>query len=274
MKFPFTIVETIATIAIGATAFVAFRTPEISKQVMGKSLTAIQSVQIDAPTPPVVAISKKNPVARTPVTNKLIATKLMGSYRCYSYNVSGGGGGNCRLFAPIVLKKDGTYSMSSEKGTYSASGNMVILSGSKLRGPGTVIDGNKLRFEYDYNGWHHTLTYLREEGINPEEKTSTSKSKIVILDLTMTFPKGYGIDWFNAVELVPHSDGVLTYFAIAYAENRSTLKAYFNAVKKLKSGDIYDVFASTGTDRVKIGSVDLVNSTGGETAITIAAQVQ
>ena len=66
----------------------------------------------------------------------------------------------------------------------------------------------------------------------------------------------------------------MTYFATAYAENRSTLKAYFNAVKELRSGNIYDIFASTGTDRVKIGSVDLTNSTGGETAVTIAAQVQ
>ena len=252
MKTSFIVLGTVATVAIATAGFVVSRAPEISQQVSSKPSDAMKQ----------------------PVTDKRIATKLAGSYRCYSYNVSGGGGGNCRLFAPIVLKADGTYSMSSEKGTYRVSGDTVILSESKLRGPGSVIDGNKLRFEYDYNGWHHTLTYLREEAATTENRPSTPKSKIVVLDLTMTFPQGYGIDWFNAVELVPRSGGTLTYFATAYAESRSTLKAYFNAVKELKSGDVYDIFASTGTDRVKIGSVDLTTSTGGETAVTIAAQVQ
>lgn len=98
------------------------------------------------------------------VTDSLVFAKtkssLAGSYRCWSYNVSGGGSGNCRLFAPIVLKGDGTYSISSERGTYKVKGNIITLSKSKLRGAGKIIDGNKIRFEYDYNSKHHTITYL------------------------------------------------------------------------------------------------------------------
>ncbi|GEM_PF-6150038 len=98
------------------------------------------------------------------VTDSLVFAKtklsLDGSYRCWSYNVSGGGSGNCRLFAPIVLKSNGTYSVSSERGTYKVKGSIITLSKSKLRGAGKIIDGNKIRFEYDYNSRHHVVTYL------------------------------------------------------------------------------------------------------------------
>ena len=84
--------------------------------------------------------------------------QVPGQYRCWSYNVSGGGG-SCRLAPPLVLNSDGTYQMSSERGTYKVQGAKVILSESRIRGPGTLQDGNRIVFEYDYKGMHHTVTY-------------------------------------------------------------------------------------------------------------------
>jgi hypothetical protein len=84
---------------------------------------------------------------------------LAGQYRCWSYNVSGGGG-SCRLAPPLVLNSDGTYQMSSEKGTYKVEDGKVVLSESKIRGPGKLEAGNHIVFEYDLKGMHHTVTYL------------------------------------------------------------------------------------------------------------------
>ncbi len=82
-----------------------------------------------------------------------------GHYRCWSYNVSGGGG-SCRLAPPLVLNSDGTYQMSSEKGTYKVQDGKLVLSASKIRGPGKLEGGNRIVFEYDFKGMHHTVTYL------------------------------------------------------------------------------------------------------------------
>ncbi len=81
-----------------------------------------------------------------------------GTYRCLSYNVSGGGG-SCRLAPPIVLKPDGTYDISGEHGTYEIKGDQIFLSESKIRGPGKIRAGNQLMFEYNYRGMQHTVTY-------------------------------------------------------------------------------------------------------------------
>lgn len=87
--------------------------------------------------------------------------RLAGRYDCWMQNV-GGSGGHCATGTPpIILNADGTYSMSREKGTYTVKGDTVVLSESKLRGPGHLRDGNKIVFEYDYQGLHHTVTYLR-----------------------------------------------------------------------------------------------------------------
>ena len=87
------------------------------------------------------------------------AQSIAGQYRCASYSVSFGGG-TCRGAPPLVLNPDGTYQMSSEKGTWKARDGVVELSESKTRGPGKLADGNRIVFEYDYKGQHHTLTYL------------------------------------------------------------------------------------------------------------------
>ena len=88
--------------------------------------------------------------------------KLAGRYRCWSFNV-GGRGGRCTS-PPIILNEDGTYSMSSEKGTWKVKGDQVILSASKIRGPGKLNkEGNQIVFEYTTNGLRQTVAYLRQE---------------------------------------------------------------------------------------------------------------
>lgn len=87
--------------------------------------------------------------------------KLVGTYRCWQFNVSGGGG-SCRFAPLLVLKENREYTMSSEKGTYKVNGNTLKLSNSKIRGNGIISsDERTIRFEYVYKGLHHTVTYLR-----------------------------------------------------------------------------------------------------------------
>src|ERR1039457_5470609 len=85
------------------------------------------------------------------------AQSIAGQYRCWSF-ISGGSGSCIPLL--LVLNSDGTYQMSSEKGTYKVQEGKVVLSESKIRGPGKLAAGNRIVFEYDLNGVHRMVTYL------------------------------------------------------------------------------------------------------------------
>ncbi len=197
-------------------------------------------------------------------------TSIAGSYRCVSAN-AGGVNNFCRLYPPFVLKSDGTYGVSSEKGKYTVKGTTVKFSASKLRGLGTIVDGNKLRFEYKYKGLLHVVTYLKEQTRASDTKKNIS-TRVVETDLSLIFPEGYGIDYFNVVELVPPASAKLpTYQAIAYALDKRTLKTYYNAQKGVMSGYLYDMYASTGTDRVKVGTLDLRSTKNSSVVETIQA---
>ncbi|MDO8482991.1 MAG: hypothetical protein Q7S86_04200 [bacterium] len=194
-----------------------------------------------------------------------------GSYRCLSAN-AGGVSSVCRQYPRIVLKTDGTYTVSSEKGTYVVKDNTVKLSASKLRGIGKIVDGNKIRFEYDYNRLHHVVTYLKEQTIIPDTKKNTAKH-IVEADLSLVFPDGYGVDYFNVVELVPPISSKLpTYQTTTYASDKHTLKVYFSNQKGVMSGYLYDIYASTGSERVKVGTLDLTNESKKSIALSISAK--
>ncbi len=94
-------------------------------------------------------------------SQQLFAGSLSGNYRCWHFNV-GGRGGRCTNPA-LQLSPNGHYKMSSEQGTYSVKGDQIILSESKQRGPGKLLEnGQQIQFEYEYNGLHHTVTYLRQ----------------------------------------------------------------------------------------------------------------
>src|SRR3989338_11574468 len=102
---------------------------------------------------------------------------MAGNYRCWMFNVSGAGK---RCTSPaLVLKENGKYMMGSEKGSWKYEGGALILSESKIRGPGKVqVGGNGMRviFEYSYRGWSHVVTYLRQD----MRGASSDKAKKVV----------------------------------------------------------------------------------------------
>ena len=90
---------------------------------------------------------------------------VVGSYRCYSYNV-GGRGGNCRTFTTkFILNGDGSYTFGTSKGTFKIKKDQILFSQEKQRGAATFFDGNKFTFMYTLpsNGWKVEQTYLRIE---------------------------------------------------------------------------------------------------------------
>ena len=88
------------------------------------------------------------------------AKTISGKYRCWSMNTAGYGGGRCTSPA-LVLNPNGTYTMGSESGTYSANGDIVNLSQSKIRGPGHLKENDRqIIFQYKYKGHDYTMTYL------------------------------------------------------------------------------------------------------------------
>lgn len=192
-----------------------------------------------------------------------------GSYRCWSYNVSGGGGGDCRLFAPIVLNKDGTYAISSEKGTYSVKGDVITLSESKLRGPGTLLGGTQIRFEYDYNGWHHVITYLKEGGAASTTGTGNEIAVQVTLEYTT---KDSALNSIVTLELVPEGQNVDTasYKPTAIAVwdgNKRVTASFHKELAKPRTGAKYTVYANTGFAETAVGTLDLTAATKDMTAV-------
>lgn len=181
---------------------------------------------------------------------------LSGTYRCWSFNV-GGIGQKCTS-PPIVFTADGSYTMSSERGTYTANGDTVVLSESKIRGPGTLLeDKRQIRFEYTYNGLAQTVTYLKQETETP--KPSSTSAGPVYLDLTIQYSSPYSaIDSISIIELKPQGGGTM-YEALAYAADDQILKAYYKPARGgVPGGKIYDVFAGG----INVGTVDLRKASG------------
>lgn len=182
--------------------------------------------------------------------------RLSGTYRCRSFNV-GGSGRSCTS-PPIVFNTNGSYTMSSERGTYTVNGNTVALSESKIRGPGTLLEEKQqIRFEYTYDGLKQTITYFKQE--MKTAKPSTSSAGPVYLDLTIKYSTRYSaIDSISTIELKSQGGGI-TYEALAYATDGQTLKAYYKPSRGgVPGGEIYNVFAGG----VNVGVVDLRKTIG------------
>ncbi len=255
----------LAKIALGAVLGAAVTTTSIvvlNKNISPEKKEApVQMVQTKTEEPvkqePVSAPSEKKE-ATSPI-QKTKSEKISGTYRCWSFNVDGYGG-TCSS-PDIVLKSDGTYSMSSEKGTYEIQGEQIVLSESEIRGPGTFLEGRmQIRFEYNYNEKKYTITYSLRENAT----TSTpSASPTAPLDLTIVYPSNIdGIDWINVVELrAKTANKKPTYQAVAYAENKKTLKAYFKEEKnEVQTGLQYDVYTSSGNEELLVGSINVPKS--------------
>lgn len=197
--------------------------------------------------------------------NVLQQNQLAGTYRCWSMN-TGGIGGYCSG-SSLILKKDGTYQISSEHGKYSFSGSKLKLSESKIRGDGSVSpDGMLITFSYSYGGKAQVITYLR---------TDYMGNGSVTLDLTLRYAKeDNALSWINVVQLIPKyqkSDDTTTYDALALMPNLKTIKAYF---KQGVPRTVLNVYTSNGFGRELVGTIDLHEVTGKSTSRIINVQVK
>ncbi len=194
---------------------------------------------------------------------------IAGTYGCMSFN-SGGLGGFCTSTPPIILNTNGTYSMSSEKGTYTVKGATISLSKSKVRGVGAIIDGNKIRFSYPYKNVKQTITYLRSAAPSSIKKSSVATPSVPV-GITLIYSKRDGsLGYINEIILVPHGSSPdappgTNYSMLAYfGSNKMTIVGAYHARDGVgvPTGIVYDVYTNTGFQKLKVGTVDLTNSAG------------
>jgi len=203
----------------------------------------------------------------------------VGSYRCWSYNVSGGGG-SCRLAAPITVNADGTYSESSTSGTYRIDGNRIRFSQSTIRGPGLIAADNQIIFEYDYRSRHHTVTYLCQDckaapSTAKRTPAAAAAGALVWAQLRLAFdrPDGY-LSWANSAHLVPAEQAAAFAASDAasppagsatsstYLDGKQTVVANF---RQATGGRRYVVFLDSGRQRLPVATVHLPASPAEQT---------
>lgn len=200
-----------------------------------------------------------------------------GSYRCWSSNVSGAGGG-CALAPPIEIRADGTYRESSASGTWHAKGDRLHLSASTVRGPG-VISGNRITFEYKYRDWHHTVTYLcRDCSAAPaaESKQQPTLARTTVwAAVRLAFDQGDGyLGWINSAYLVPveaasefaQADSAALpvggSMGSAYQDGKLAVVANF---RQAGGGRDYVVFVDSGRQRMPVARVSVPASPAEQT---------
>ncbi len=197
-----------------------------------------------------------------------------GTYRCWSYNVSGGAG-NCRLAPPIIIEADGTYRESSTTGTYRVTGEGIHFSASSIRGPARLSAKNQITFEYDYRGWRHTVTYLcqdcTEAGATAPGSTQAdgppSRGTLVWADLRLQFDRTDSyLTSVNTADLVPAEKAAQ--FAAsgarvppagsatgsAFRDGRQSMVVVAN-FRRVPGGRRYVVFLNSGFQRVPVAEV-------------------
>jgi hypothetical protein len=195
-----------------------------------------------------------------------------GSYRCASYNVSGGGG-SCRNLQPLVLNADGGYQHSSTRGRWSVQGGKLVLSESRLWGPGEILGHNTIRFAYDYRGWRHVVTWVCQACARAEAegagsaaaRASVAGGSRVGLSLTLEF--GQTIGGVSGFVIVPaeHARGYthnapLPQGAVQGLARETSATAVALATHKdnqLRSGKRYVVFLSWPRETIPVAILDL-----------------
>lgn len=189
-------------------------------------------------------------------------SSLSGTYRCWSYNVQGAGK-SCTS-PPLVLHSDGTYSMSSEQGTYSVNGDFITLSESKIRGSGKILEnGMQIRFEYEYNGWTHTVTYLKmQESKSTNSNFEKADVKLVEVSLNIVFQSESEARSISTASLVAKGENTPAGEALVYESKPKVVTALFRkygSKSGIETGKVYDVLVSTGFGSWKVGEIDLTS---------------
>jgi len=219
--------------------------PLEDQAVLTTHYKSIDSVTIDSTS------EDKEDKIQLPV-NSAEPSSLNGIFRCWSYNV-GGAGKSCTS-PPIVLLADGTYTMSKENGTYIIREDEIILSESKIRGRGRIIEnGNQLRFQYIYNGLEHTVTYVRFG-----DASGSGDEKYVEVYLTLVFP--YDSSGINTVSLIEYGLQDPSAETLAYEVAPNVVEAVFRKTQTksgVATGKIYDILVSSGFSSWKVGVIDL-----------------
>lgn len=197
------------------------------------------------------------------------AELMSGTYRCSSYNVSGGGG-SCRTMPRLVLDPDGSYRFSSTRGQWSSrKDGQVVLSESRLWGPGTVVAPTTLRFEYDYNGWRHVVTWVCQDcaearaGAAPGSAAASGAAIGVSLVLDFDAPIG-GVSGYTLVPAeaarayghnAPMPPGAVQ--GLAWESARMQVSLATNRNNTLASGKRYVVFLSWPRETLAVAVLDL-----------------
>jgi len=194
-----------------------------------------------------------------------------GTYRCSSYNVSGGGG-SCRTMPPLVLHPDGTYQFSSTTGNWTVRGDKLLLSESKLWGPGAIVGQDTIRFEYEYRGWQHVVTWICQGCASANAATAAARSghapaagSLVGISLTLEFDTSVGgVSGFTIVPAeaarayghnAPLPQGAVQ--GLAWETSRTAVALTTNRNNRLMSGRRYVVFLVWPRDALPVAILDL-----------------
>lgn len=203
-----------------------------------------------------------------------------GTYRCSSYNVSGGGG-SCRNFQPLVLNPDGSYRYSSTRGQWQVRDGRLVLSKSSLWGPGEILGQDTIRFDYEYRGWRHVVSWTcrdcasaRVVGDSPGPRGATRKGDAVGVSLTLRFDRSVGgVSGFVIVPAesssryahnAPLPEGAVQGLAREAGPSAVTLET--SRDNKLMSGRRYVVFLSWPRETLPVAILDLPSTDGDYTA--------
>jgi hypothetical protein len=198
------------------------------------------------------------------------AGPVAGTYRCASYTVSGGGG-SCRTFQPLVLQPDGTYEHSSTRGSWTVQDGRLYLSESKLWGPGEILGSDTLRFQYEYRGWRHTVTWVCAECAQRSTAEAPSRGRAVsrgenFVGVALTLEFGERVGGVSGFVIVPaeaargyaHNaplpDGAVQGLA---RETSATAIALATGRNKLRTGRKYVVFLSWPRESIPVAVLDL-----------------
>ncbi len=206
------------------------------------------------------------------------AALQFGSYRCWSYNVSGGGA-SCRLTPPIVINPDGSYQESSTQGTYKVSGNRIHFSESTVRGPGEITGQNQIIFEYEYRQWRHTVTYLCQDCNSqslptPDVKHGASGAAAagappVRAEVRLQFARADGfLGWVNLAYLIPREHAAAFAAsplrtsspppgAVEGSAGRSDPQTVSTLFKRARVEVDYVVFLQSHSQRIAVASLRL-----------------